>query len=317
MKDRLFKGKRKLITIPLTLMFGLVLLPFVVGGVLCWLIYKKVSNKKVKWISLGLVALFTIFVGSAWMSGLATPSESERESNAPGVVQEAQLTPTAEPQAKITLAPSDRQEVKVTRVVDGDTIELEGGQKLRYIGMDTPETGDCYATEATNKNKELVEGKLVSLEKDVSETDRFGRLLRYVYVDDVMVNEVLVKDGFASVYTYPPDVKYNDRFMEVQKDASAEGRGLWSSCDSSANSSGQLVPTTAPAARTTTSQPTQPSSTSCKYSCSSPDRDCADFSTHAEAQAFFECCGFTAAYDPMRLDKANGQGNGIACESRP
>ena len=82
----------------------------------------------------------------------------------------------------------------VIRVVDGDTIEIEGGQKVRYIGIDTPETVDpsrpvgCYGKEASDKNKELVEGKIVRLEKDISETDRYGRLLRYIYVGDIFVN---------------------------------------------------------------------------------------------------------------------------------
>src|SRR4030067_982445 len=81
--------------------------------------------------------------------------------------------------------PTAKGEMLVVKVVDGDTVELENGQKVRYIGIDTPETtlgkNDCYGTEATEKNKELVEGKRVRLEKDISETDKFGRLLRYVY----------------------------------------------------------------------------------------------------------------------------------------
>lgn len=81
---------------------------------------------------------------------------------------------------------------KVVRVIDGDTIEIEGGDRVRYIGIDTPETVDprkpvqCYGQEASNKNKELVEGKTVELEKDVSETDKYGRLLRYVWLGDML-----------------------------------------------------------------------------------------------------------------------------------
>ena len=124
----------------------------------------------------------------------------------------------------------------VTKVVDGDTIEIEGGQKVRYIGIDTPETVDpreavgCYGKEASNKNKELVEGKKVRLEKDVSETDRYGRLLRYIYVGEIFVNEYLVKEGFAKASSYPPDVKYQDKFKASEALARDSKKGLWGGC---------------------------------------------------------------------------------------
>lgn len=125
------------------------------------------------------------------------------------------------------------QTVKVTRVVDGDTIEIEGGQKVRYIGIDTPETVDpkkpvqCFGKEASNKNKELVENKQIRMEKDVSETDQFGRLLRYVYIDDIFVNDYLVRQGFAHIATFPPDVKYQSQFLQAEKEARENNRGLW------------------------------------------------------------------------------------------
>lgn len=126
--------------------------------------------------------------------------------------------------------------VLVTRVVDGDTIEIEGGQKVRYIGIDTPETVDprkgvqCFGKEAAAKNRELVEGKRVRLEKDVSETDKYSRLLRYVYVGDSFVNEILVKEGYAFSSTYPPDVKNQYLFTKAEKEAREASRGLWGSC---------------------------------------------------------------------------------------
>ncbi len=79
------------------------------------------------------------------------------------------------------------------------------GARVRYIGMDTPESTsqvECYGAEATARNRQLVEGMIVELEKDVSETDQFGRLLRYVYVNGVMVNELLVLEGYAQVATF-------------------------------------------------------------------------------------------------------------------
>ena len=124
----------------------------------------------------------------------------------------------------------------VIRVVDGDTIEIEGGEKLRYIGMDTPETVDprksvqCFGKEASEKNKELVLGKTVRLEKDVSDRDRYGRLLRYVWVGEIFINLELVKQGFAHSYSYPPDVKYQSQFVLVEKEAREKKLGLWSLC---------------------------------------------------------------------------------------
>jgi micrococcal nuclease len=123
--------------------------------------------------------------------------------------------------------------VLVERVIDGDTIEIQGGQIVRYIGIDTPETQhptkgiECYGLEAAQANRELVEGRYVRLVKDVSETDRFGRLLRYVYVEDVFVNDELVKRGFARMSTFPPDVKFQPMFLESQKSAQQNERGLW------------------------------------------------------------------------------------------
>lgn len=133
--------------------------------------------------------------------------------------------------------------VKVTKVIDGDTIEIETGQKIRYIGIDTPELHhpykpvQCFATEAMEKNKELVEGKTVRLEKDISETDKYGRFLRYVFIDNpqstsaaVFVNLYLVKEGFAVAATFPPDVAYAERFRETQRKAMEQNKGLWKTC---------------------------------------------------------------------------------------
>jgi micrococcal nuclease len=142
------------------------------------------------------------------------------------LVDEASPTP-------LTPSAKDNEMVVVTRVVDGDTIEIEGGQRVRYIGVDTPESKhpqkpvECFAKEATQRNKELVEGQQVRLEKDVNNTDRYGRLLRYLYVDDIMINEQLVAEGFAQASAYPPDVKYQETFDRAQQIAQQEGRGLW------------------------------------------------------------------------------------------
>lgn len=125
----------------------------------------------------------------------------------------------------------------VTRVVDGDTIVIDTGEKVRYIGMNTPESVDprkpveCFGKEASAKNKELVLNKKVRLEKDVSNTDKYGRLLRFVYLENgTFVNLKLVQDGYASVMTVPPNVKFSDDFLSAQKQAREAGLGLWSAC---------------------------------------------------------------------------------------
>jgi micrococcal nuclease len=136
-------------------------------------------------------------------------------------------------------------------VIDGDTIEVvAGGQEhtVRYIGIDTPETVDprrpvqCFGKEASARNRGLVEGKVVGLEKDVSETDAFGRLLRYVWLDDEMVNALLVREGFALASTYPPDVKYSVLFAALQAEARENSRGLWGADCSTATPAATFVP---------------------------------------------------------------------------
>ena len=119
------------------------------------------------------------------------------------------------------------QKMIVTRVIDGDTIELSTGEKVRYIGIDTPERSDCFFSEAKTINAKLVLNKEVELKKDVSQTDKYGRLLRYVYVDGLFVNDYLVKEGYAYVTTYPPDVKYSKSFLESQTQARENKKGFW------------------------------------------------------------------------------------------
>jgi|GEM_PF-3281053 len=158
-------------------------------------------------------------------------------------------------QIKNTISKSKEREntkkelVKVIKVVDGDTITIEGGKKVRYIGIDAPETKDprkpiqCFGKEATLKNKELVEGKFIYLEKDISNLDKYGRLLRYVWLplensdskvnkskQNLLVNDYLVRQGFAYAVSFPPDIKHQDLFIEAQKEARANNRGLWANC---------------------------------------------------------------------------------------
>lgn len=132
------------------------------------------------------------------------------------------------------------QQAFVVRVVDGDTIRVRiGGEeyRLRYIGIDTPEVVhpsrpvERTGREASGANARLVDGRTVVLEKDVSDTDRFGRLLRHVWIEEdgtwLLVSLELVRLGMAQVSTYPPGVKYTDLFLVAQREAREAGVGLW------------------------------------------------------------------------------------------
>lgn len=163
-------------------------------------------------------------------------------------LSQATTAPTQAPIA--TNHSATNVDAQVTRVIDGDTIDVNIGGKIyrvRYIGVDTPETVDpsqpaqCFGREASALNKQLVEGKNVRLEKDISETDKYGRLLRYVYVGDLFVNAELVRLGFAQVVTYPPDVKYVDLYLQLQREAREANRGLWGACNSFASPTPPII----------------------------------------------------------------------------
>lgn len=127
---------------------------------------------------------------------------------------------------------------KVVRVIDGDTFELESGQKVRMIGIDAPEKVDCFSKKSAERLSNIVLSKLVKLERDVSETDRFGRLLRNVYLEGVFINELMVKEGYASSYSYPPDITLQEKIVSAQKYSQENNLGLWAEC----KSRGQVQP---------------------------------------------------------------------------
>jgi len=125
------------------------------------------------------------------------------------------------------------QSVKVTRVLDGDTIEIEGGQRVRYLGINAPESGEPFFTEATRENERWVAGRTVKLEFDVQTQDRYQRLLAYVWADGQLVNEEIVRNGYAVSETIQPDVKYQDLILKAEKEAREHCRGLWANLCSS------------------------------------------------------------------------------------
>lgn len=200
----------------------------------------------------------------------------------------------------------------VASVTDGDTIRvILDGQNVpvRYIGIDAPESQNApewMGAEASAANAALVAGQEVVLEKDVSETDQYGRLLRYVWLqqDDgwVLVNLELLRLGVASVTTFPPDVKYADAlFAPAQQAASVAGVGLWGT-----------PPTPVPAPLTLIPQP--PPASNCEPSypdicipIGSADLDCGDIQWRR-----FTVLWTVPNPDPHRFD---GDADGIGCES--
>jgi micrococcal nuclease len=175
---------------------------------------------------------------------LGCVAASETTSADPSPIAPAQAPPLVDQgstTAGETFRPTGPTETaRVVRIVDGDTIIVRLGgrdRRLRYIGMDTPETVapgvpiERLGREASRANAALVEGRIVTLEKDVSETDQYARLLRYVWLVDgerwTLVNLELVRQGYAQVETDPPDVRYAGRFVEAQRSARDASLGLW------------------------------------------------------------------------------------------
>lgn len=152
------------------------------------------------------------------------------------VVPWARLVPPSRPDATAWAAGLEDLAGTVVRVVDGDTVHVRIGdriEKVRLIGVNTPEIHhprkgeEPGGRQALAVNRQLLLGKRVRLELDVQHRDRYGRLLAYVWVGDTMVNAELVRRGYAQVMTVPPNVRYQDLFLKLQRDAREAGRGLW------------------------------------------------------------------------------------------
>ncbi len=137
------------------------------------------------------------------------------------------------PDKVIDLFPNAQSSAFVERVIDGDTIVMADENRIRLIGVDAPEMNsdfDCYAQKAKKRLEELILNKKVGLERDISQTDKYGRLLRHVWADEVLISLVLVEEGWAQVSTYPPDVKYQTDFLDAQSRAREKGLGIWGEC---------------------------------------------------------------------------------------
>jgi micrococcal nuclease len=222
------------------------------------------------------------------------------------------LPPTADPAIGPTLT-EDGRATTVVAVVDGDTIEVEAGERVRLIGIDTPETKDprrpvgCFGAEASARTAALLApGTPVRLVGDVEPTDRYGRTLAYVVraEDDLFVNLALVAEGYALVATYPPNVAHVDELVAAQARARDAGLGLWSACP---GPDAPATTTTAPAGDGAPGEPSGGATCSSSYPTlclpPAPDLDCGDL-----AERRFP----VLPPDPHRLD---GNGDGVGCES--
>ena len=217
--------------------------------------------------------------------------------------------------------------VTVSRVVDGDTIEIspavDGNEEVRLIGMDTPETKnpsegiEPLGPEASSFAADELTGQGVGLEFDVEQEDQYGRLLAYVYLDGEMFNEVLVEEGYAQAYPYEPNTRYEGRFAAAQREARAAGLGIWGltlaqQCQLAdrGNGIGEGTPGCSGASASASSSATASSSSSASAGAggSAPtapnvggDIDCAQVNGPIP----------TPPGDPDGLD---GDGDGLACE---
>jgi len=115
----------------------------------------------------------------------------------------------------------------VSRIIDGDTVEISTGQRVRFIGINSPESDQCFFQQAKEINQQLLLGKEVRFEKDVSETDKYGRLLRYAYLDNIFINDYLVINGYAFRESISPDTKYKNLFSQSESYAKLGKLGLW------------------------------------------------------------------------------------------
>lgn len=223
---------------------------------------------------------------STWLYSLECYSGCEDGECTDKPTQEPQNEPPQEP-CKSDLSTY----YKVTRVIDGDTIEIEGGESVRLICIDTPERGEERYLEATHFLEDLILNKRVELVKDISERDKYNRLLRYIYLDGDFINKIMVEEGLAEAYPYRPDTTLCPQIQSAEVIARNKGIGIWKE----------------------TEEPDDNSPSDSDYTCSSNAYNCGDFSTQAEAQAVFEACG-GVSNDIHRLDRDK---DGSVCETLP
>ena len=205
-------------------------------------------------------------------------------------------------------SPQKLQLAYVTEVINGNSIIVrypDGGvEEIRYIGADAPRLDECYGDEALVYNKNLVDGKNVWLELGENQRNTQGQLLVYAYLDAVgkaMINSILISQGYATYEPTPHNLKYNDLFKELQREAWRSGRKVWCEChercgEKQEGNKKELSVSKAPK----------------PCDCDGPDLNCSDFKSGKEAQNCYDYCKKLGYGDIFNLD---GNDDGEACES--
>lgn len=189
----------------------------------------------------------------------------------------------------------------VTKVIDGDTIEIENSERVRLICIDSLEQGEEGYNESKKYLEDLVLNKKVRLEKDISERDNYQRLVRYVYLEDrTFVNELIAKQGYAKAYWYEPDITLCPIIQKAEDYAKENNLGIWKITEDKNNDEASKEDN---AGESETIQQEN-------YNCTSNIYNCGDFLTHEKAQDVFEFCG-GVSNDIHRLDSDK---DGVACE---
>jgi endonuclease YncB( thermonuclease family) len=248
--------------------------------------------------------------------GSLLPDDAPQAARPTPVASDAPATdePSATATSSPTPEPEDDTNANVTRVVDGDTIKatFQGALlTVRLIGVDTPETVhpsepvECFGPAASKYTTQALEGERVRLEFDVERLDQYGRTLAYVWLGERLFNEKLVRDGYANVSTFPPNVKYVDRFRAAQRDARSHDRGLWGRCAEEP----PLSPSPSP-------QGTPPPNCTSGYSPCLPlgpsDYDCAGGEGNGPAYTEPGVTYQVTGSDPYGLDGSDN--DGLGCE---
>lgn len=268
-----------------------------------------------KWLSIGAVTLLALFIIGAIFGVDQTESTNNNQHN----------TEKAQSKARNLAQPTTHLEgpYKIVKVVDGDTIDISINNKterIRLIGMDTPETVDprktveCFGKEASNRAKILLTGKSVYIESDPSQDnrDKYDRLLRYVYFQDkTSYNKLMISEGYAHEYTYYVPYKYQAEYKKAQQDAEKSQAGLWSPNTCNGDTGVNSSPTTSQSTNdqmSETTKNTNTTSTSCNpnYTPCVPnvsyDLNCSDISFSVRV----------IGTDVYNFDR---DGDGFGCES--
>lgn len=279
--------------------------------------------KKKYWRYLLVLILFIVIAGQKQTK--TTPSQSPTPTIQSTLVPTSVLGATDSP-ASGSAVEKNRVQVILIKVVDGDTVQvaINGAREtIRIIGINTPETVDrrrpveCFGKEASEKAKSLLlAAKSIELEQDLSQNDRdkYKRLLRYIFIDGLDYGKQIISEGYAYEYTYEIPYRYQLDYKEAQKEAQDNKKGLWgdSACTNiqSSTSHAEFI-----SASPTSQTLKQVQGDQSNYSDDlSGDRDCKDFATHDQAQAYFKAKDGSPTYN---ADKLDSDGDGESCENLP